>query len=107
MSVDYQFYEDTIIIQPSAVGIGPYKFDLSPALPEGDGIATVAVKSYLDGVDTTADLISSSSEAADVVSVYFKYPTGELGNHKLVFEYTLDSGATHEAAFYSVLAGEA
>jgi len=107
MSVDYQFYEHTIIIQPFADAIGPYKFDLSPALPEGDGIASVAVKADLDGVDTTADLISSSSEAANVVSVYFKYPTGKLGNHKLVFEYTLDSGAKHQATFYSVLAGEA
>lgn len=99
-----QFDRDTILIQPYATAIGPFKFDLSKELPTGDNISAVLVKAYLDGTDTTTDLISGTPTVANnIVSVYFKYPgTTKHGIHKLTFQYTLVSGAKDEADFYGV-----
>ena len=102
---DYQFPPDTIMIQPYALAIGPFTFDLSGQLPAGDDIASIIVATYLDGVDTTASLISGvPTEVANVITVYFDYPGVALhGTHKLTFEYTLVSGATDEADFYGIM----
>lgn len=103
MSV-YQFSENRILIQPGALNIGPFTFDLSPQLPGGDDIATVEVVATLDGVDKTADLISGTPTVLNnVVSVRFNYPGAALhGSYKLTFWYTLTSGAKDEADFYRV-----
>lgn len=100
---NYQFQNARILIQPYASAIGPFKFDLSDFLPAGDDAASVTVKSYLNSTETTTDLISSSSLATNIVSVYFKYPgSTKHGIHKLTFQFTLASGGKDEADFYGV-----
>lgn len=103
MSTKYQIAGD-ILIQPSASGIGPFTFRLGPQLPSGNDIVSVVVKAYLDNVDKTSDLISSTpTVASNVVSVYFKYPGVSLhGEYKLTFIYTLVGGEIDEADFFKV-----
>ena len=96
----YQFLIKEILVQPYAQAAGPYNFDLSPQLPEGDNVAACDVEASLDGSDTTADLIASKSLSENEVSIYFNYPGAEKhGRHKLRFKYTLQSGAKDEADF--------
>jgi hypothetical protein len=104
MSTRYQFPVDVILIQPSAVGIGPFSFDLGPQLPTGDNINLIEVKSHLGTTETTSGLISGvPAVAGNIVSVYFNYPGTDLhGDHKLTFIYTLVSGAIDEADFFKV-----
>ena len=104
MSTLYQFPVETILIQPSAASIGPFRFDLGPQLPSGDNINSIDVKSYLGTAETTWNLISGvPTVAGNIVSAYFTYPgSGLLGCHKLTFIYTLVSGARDEADFWLV-----
>ena len=104
----YQFPQARLLIQPYAVAIGPFTFDLSAQLPTGDDIASIAVVSTLAGVVTTTDLISGTpTVTSNVVSVYFDYPgSTKHGNHKLTFKYTLASGAKDEADFFRVVVGD-
>lgn len=104
---EYQL-DGKIVIQPYALAIGPFTFDLSAQLPAGDNINVIVVASYLGAVDTTASLISGvPTVALNVVTIYFDYPVlllvPLLGTHKLTFEYTLVSGATDEADFWGVV----
>jgi len=100
-----QFARDVILIQAYALAMGPFTFDLSGQLPTGDDIATVTVIAYLGKRVTTTDLISGTpTVAANVVSLYLKYPgTTKHGLHKLTFQYTLASGAKDEADFLGVM----
>lgn len=104
MNTGYQFPTSTILIQPSATGIGPFSFDLGPQLPPGDDIVSIEVRSYLGTTETTEFLISGMpTEAGNIVSVYFTYPGPALhGKHKLTFIYTLNSSAVDEADFFMV-----
>lgn len=103
----YQFPPKEILIQPymAAVGIGPFTFDLSGQLPAGDNIASITVVSYLDGLNTTVNLISGvPTVVANVVTVYFQYPGLALhGTHKLTFQYVLVSTRRDEADFWGVV----
>ncbi|MBU1008453.1 hypothetical protein KKA53_05245 [Candidatus Dependentiae bacterium] len=108
MSTSYQFTIAEILIQPYAVAIGPFTFDLSNQLPSGDDIDSVTVVSTLGGVETTDDLISGTpTVASNIVTMYFDYPGATRhGKHKITFKYTLVSGAKDEADFYKVVVAD-
>lgn len=108
MSFDFEVSE--IKINPATSAWGPFRFNLKPVLPNptGDPVASVTVESFLDGTETTTDLISSSSMASvsNAVDVWFKYPgVTKTGQHILEFSATLVSGGVNRFRFGYVEVG--
>ena len=103
--IDFPFA--TIEISTGSSYWGPFAFDFSKAIPDGDSLASATVTSTgPDGAtDTTANLIDGTgSVSGNAVSVHLKYPSDSLvGKHQLHFALTLASGATHRFNFAYVL----
>ena len=81
---------------------GPIRFSFRGAMPDptGDQLASVEVKSFLNGVETTEDLISASAHESTAVLVWFTYPGEELhGKHTLEFRVTTQQGAKNTFTF--------
>lgn len=98
-----------ILVQPLTAKMGPYTFDLSPQLAEGDSITSVEVFAYSkEGVDTTDELISGTPNVTeDVAYVFFKYPGAAYhGSYKLTLKYATINGLTDEADFWRVLVAD-
>lgn len=75
-------------------------------LAYGDGIDSVAVKAHSeDGVDTTTEMIASSSETGNIVSAKIKYPAvSGVGIYHLTFEIDTDNGDKKEMDFNRITA---
>jgi hypothetical protein len=87
---------------------GPYRFNFQGALPDatGDPIQSAQVKSYLNGVETTAQLIQFSPLESPVVKIWFNYPGVDLhGKHTLVFSLTAQKGGVNGFEFGHVDVG--
>lgn len=105
---------DKILLQPNDEAV-PYRFDFDACssstsndgfLPYGTTISGVSVSATTDGgVDTTDELISSTSVNSNNITVALNYPstTGE-GRYHLTFILTLDSGSVLEADYNGVVA---
>lgn len=83
---------------------GPFAFDFSKAKPPGTSvsISSVVVKSSLNGIDTTANLIETGTTSIDSDIVRFKlqYPSASYhGLHLLTFETTYSTGAKQAYTF--------
>jgi len=99
----------SINVNPVIQYWGPHSFSFKGRLPDpaGDPIAAVDVKSFLDGMDTTADLISGIPDVATPqVGVLFKYPGDALkGRHILQFKVTTTRGGVNTFNFGYVEVG--
>jgi hypothetical protein len=75
-------------------------------LPYGTNISSITITAYnSSGTDATTQLVSSSSEDSNVVTVSLKYPaTSGAGIYKLTFKLTLDNGTIKEADFTRIRA---
>jgi hypothetical protein len=64
--MEFDFDVAEIKVNAATDAWGPYRFSLKWALPNptGDPLASCTVKSFLNGTETTTDLISSSSMAS-------------------------------------------
>ncbi|NLI33974.1 MAG: hypothetical protein GX422_14525 [Deltaproteobacteria bacterium] len=102
--MEFDFDVAEIKVNAATDAWGPYRFSLKWALPNptGDPLASCTVKSFLNGTETTTDLISSSSMASigNAVDVWFKYPGAEkTGQHILEFTATLVGGGVNRFGF--------
>ncbi len=101
--MEFDFDVARIEVRPSASFWGPYSFNFKGRLPDpaGDPIADVTVKSTLNGVETTTDLIDGTPAlSSPVVQVKFKYPgDAAKGKHVLKFMVTLQGGGVNEFVF--------
>ncbi len=101
---------------------GPYAFDFSDVVPTGDTIQSVAVDAYIGNVKSKSTLtdfteipygtlVENGTEVAaapaistNTVTIYFRYPGDTYKGDKvtLIFELTMNSGATHPFYFQYV-----
>ena len=100
----FDFNEIDISINSQTLNWGPFLFNFWTAVPDptGNPIESVVVKSFLGEVESTAQLIASSSLASveDAVNVWFSYPGAEwAGEHTLQFDVVLESGGTNRFTF--------
>ncbi len=108
--------DDTIVLQPSDEAVVyvfefPIKATASAApgyLPFGTTLASGTITAHIGDdaeTDATADLIVSSSNDTDTVSVVLQYPSsnGE-GNYHIKFVLTLDNSSVREEDFDRVVA---
>ena len=104
-----------IILQPGDTSI-PYTFEVTVCssatandgtLPYGTSISSVVVTGHVSetGTVVTSEIINSSSETNNVISVLLKYPaTSGEGWYHLKFVCTLSSGAVKELDFARIYA---
>jgi len=104
----------TILIRYYSDQWGPFVFDFSDAIPDGETITACNIRSFFgkvrfsdhinDFTESTTNLVDSSQVENNTVKVRLQYP-GELlkGNHSLVFEVTTASGGKHSFFFYKVV----
>jgi hypothetical protein len=81
---------------------GPYRFDFQGALPDptGDLIVSGQVKSYLNGTETTVQLIHSAQLESTVIKIWFNYPGVQYhGKHTLLFHLTNQKGGVNSCKF--------
>jgi hypothetical protein len=114
MSTHFELGE--IEIQYASADWGPFGFDFADALPPGTTISTCTVRSFKGKVEPGADLALETEStsllidaektipvSATMVAVYFNYPGVALeGNHTIIFEVTLNTGAINPFYFYKV-----
>ncbi len=98
------FEVGTIDVNENTSAWGPHRFNLRPQLPNpnGDPIKTVVVSSFLDGEESTDELIAKFKlveGSTNMVDVWFNWPgTDFIGQHVLQFNVTLESEGTN--SFY-------
>ncbi len=90
-----------IVIQPGDVKV-PYAFNLPAcssatandgAIPYGTNINSVVVTAHKSDGTAATDLVDSSSDAANVVTVKLTYPSTAVGTYHLTFVCTLDTAS--------------
>ena len=111
------FPKDTIEVRDTTDNWGPFSFDFSDSLPDGDDMVSVVVTAYLGSVNESSTLAdeteitsvlidtdTSPTVSSNIVLVYFVFPGAAYKGDKatLVFQVTLDSGATHPFFFHYV-----
>ena len=92
----------SIDVVPATLEWGPYTFNFEGAVPDPDAdpIASVVVKSYRNGVETTAQLISGTGHTSSEVHVWFNYPgLAHHGKHSLVMTLTAQGGGRRTLQF--------
>lgn len=92
----------SIDVNEGTVSWGPIRFSFRGAMPDpvGDQLTSVTVKSFLNGEETTDDLISASTHEPTAALVWFTYPGEELhGKHTLEFSVTTQSGGGNTFTF--------
>lgn len=92
----------SIDVNEGTLNWGPLRFNFKGALPDpvGDPIASAAVKSYLNGEETTDDLIAQASHEPTAVLVWLSYPGEDLhGKHTLEFKLTTQDGGQNTFTF--------
>jgi len=91
------FVADVISVNSETVDWGPFAFDLTDSLPTGVTIASVQVRSFLRGAETTANLVTPNTAyfAGLVVAVNFSYPGDHfIGSHEIHIIVTLTGGTS-------------
>ena len=107
------FNRDVITIRYYSDSWGPFVFDFTDALPDGETLSSVTVRSFLGRVKSSTDILSlpeSTNNLVDIavidgnsVGVKLQYPGAAFaGNHSLVFEIQTSSGGKHAFFFYKV-----
>lgn len=92
----------SIEVNSATLAWGPYHFNFQGVLldPAEDPVVSALVKSYLNGTETTAQLIESSQVESPVVKVWFDYPGDPYhGKHTLVFTLTAQDGGENSFEF--------
>lgn len=108
------FNQGEIVVRYYSDLWGPFSFNFSDALPDGDMIVDCTVRSFFGRVkastdilsltETTSDLIDGTLASGTSVDVKLQYPGASLeGKHSLVFEVTTIAGAKHSFFFYKVV----
>jgi len=114
MSLDNFQGTSDIILQSGDEAI-PYTFEITTCssttandgtLPFGTSIESVAVLVYTsEGTDVTTELVSSSSESGNIITVALTYPaTSGEGWYKLTLLCTLSLGVVKELDFLRIYA---
>jgi hypothetical protein len=88
----------SIEVNSATLAWGPYRFNFQGVLPDPaeDPIVSALVKSYLNGAETTAQLIDSFQVESPVIEVWFNYPgTQYHGKHTLVFTLSAQEGGVN------------
>ena len=107
--VTLSFDVGVIAVGPTAVLWGPYQFDLTSKIPDGDTISSAVVKTFLDdedaegrvGTDSSSGLVDTSSGTVSgvYVSAKFKYnATYKNTKHLVRLDVVFESGAKN--SFY-------
>jgi hypothetical protein len=104
---DFPVSTDDIVVNPESENWGPFSFDVTEGIPDGDSVASATVTSthLATGLDSTADLIASGSisVAGNAVNVSFDYPGDAfVGVHSLLFDVVLASGPQQGFTFVYV-----
>lgn len=92
----------SIDVVPATLAWGPYTFNFLGAVPDpkGDPIVSAVVKSYRNGIETTAQLIASFFLESSEIKVWLNYPGPDHhGRHTLVFTLIAQKGATKPFEF--------
>ena len=119
------FQKKSIEVRYYSTSWGPHNFDFIDAIPLGTRIEGFNIRAFLGkydkgddlaaAIETTLELIDANMCIAldyTTISTYFNCPTtvaykSEDGvAHTIIFELTLNNGATHPFYFHQVVAYE-
>ena len=98
----------TIAVNAATSAWGPFRFNFRGSLPDpvNDPLLSAQVQSFLNGDETTEDLIGSTEVESPMVKAWFNYPGADYhGKHTLVFTLTTTGVAVKSFDFGFVEVG--